>query len=135
MAEDTALLEREVRYFHAAFFRRELPPEIVERYVAANRLCVPADEQSHRRIVAILSRRLDVESIELVLRTRRLDTILTHKIQILFYLVEVRADYYDYFVSRGSQPMQTRLALAASVVSTLWSFAKGTYLIWRYGLV
>jgi len=133
--EDTATLEREVRYLHGAFFERDAPPEIVDRYIRANRVCVPEDQGSQRRIVCMISRRLDVEAVELALRWRRVDMLLTRKIQILFYLVEVRRDYYGYFINQDSGRLRAWTALVSSIPCSLWKFAKGTFLIWRYGLV
>jgi hypothetical protein len=137
--EDTAQLEREVRYLHDTFFRRELPPQMVERYIAAHAVCLPVNPSAGSRIergmISMVTRRLDVEAIELAMRWRRLDTLLMRKIQILFYLVEVRADYYGYFINQDSGRARAWLALAGSVVGSLWKFVKGTYLIWRYGLV
>ena len=135
MADDNARLEREVRYLHAAFFHREMPEEIGERYIGANRRCLDESERSRRRMFVLVERGLDAEAVELALRWRRLDTLLTRKIQILFYLVEVRADYYGYFINQDAGRRRAWLALAGSVPGSLWRFTKGSYLIWRYGLV
>ena len=127
----SAELEREARYLHELFFGCNAAPEVVERYVAASQLCL-----GEQRIASlIVEKRLDAEAIELVLRARRLDTVLTRKIQILFYLVEVRSHYYSYFVRCQEGRLRGYWTLAAAVIHTAWKSAKGMYLIRRYGLI
>jgi hypothetical protein len=126
----------EVRYLHRHFFRSDPPPEVIERYIAANRLCLPTlDESSLRILSTVVSQQLDPEAVEIVLRHRHLNPVLTRKIQILFYLVEVRSSYYTYFVSNQAGFTRASLQLLTSVIQTAWKLAKGTYLIRRYGLV
>jgi hypothetical protein len=129
-------LEREVSYLHRQFFHSAPPPEVIQRYIAANRLCMPAPDESARRLIStVVSRRLDSEAIELVLRLRRRSPILTKKIQILFYLVEVRSAYYTYFLCHGSSVSRAAVELFASVTQTCWKLIKGAYLVRRHGLV
>ncbi len=124
-------LAREAEYFHWRFFRRPAPAQVVERYVAANRLCFPeTDDRARRMLEQIVDRRLDVEAVELYLRWRRGDRLLTRKIQILFYLVEVRAAYYADFVNRKPGLARALAALLAGVAGTAWKCIKG----WRQGL-
>jgi len=136
MSDSVAQLEKEARYLHQAFFRTPPPAEVVERYVAANRLCLSDQDLSSERIISIIvARQLDAEAVELVLRLRRLNSVLTRKIQILFYLVEVRSSYYDYFVSVQQGCLHAWRRLLTGVLRTAWKFAKGTFLVRRYGLV
>src|ERR1035441_10472022 len=101
MADDRTALESEARHFHALFFHGPLPGPVVERYVAANHLCFPVPDPKARRMVeTIVTRRLDAEAIELALRLRKGSRVLTRKIQVLFYLVEVRSEYYAYFINQ-----------------------------------
>ena len=46
-----------------------------------------------------MAERLDPEAVEVVLRLSGRDSVLTRKIQILFYLAEVRSAYYPRFVN------------------------------------
>ncbi|MGA3019820.1 MAG: hypothetical protein ABSF62_22100 [Bryobacteraceae bacterium] len=136
MADDRTALESEVRHFHALFFRRPLPGPVVERYVAANHLCFPTLEPKARAMVeTIVTRRLDAEAIELALRLRKGNRVLTRKIQILFYLVEVRSEYYAYFINQVPGWWTAVLRLLGAVVRTGWKCAKGLYLVWRYDFV
>jgi hypothetical protein len=129
---DDATLEKEVRYFHRAIFKTDPPSEVIDRYVAANRVCFPeADLEARRMIDTILDRRLDLESIELVLRLRGRGAALTKKIQILFYLIEVRSQYYGYFVNQKEAFWPALAALLFSVVKTAYQLGKGSILVWR----
>lgn len=136
MTGQTTELEQEARYLHSIFFRKPLPDTVVARYVAANRLCFPelsiADAAMIRKIV---SRSMDAEAVELVLRWRKSGSVLTRKIQILFYLVEVRAEYYSDFVNQKPGWGRAILKLTAAAVWSLWKFAKGTLLVRRHGFV
>ena len=136
MADDRTALEREAHHFHTLFFRRPLPGPVVERYVAANQLCFPAVDSKTRELVAtIVERRLDAEAIELALRLRKGNRILTRKIQILFYLVEVRSEYYGYFINQVPGWWRGVFRLLAAVARTGWKCAKGLFLVWRYDFV
>ena len=48
----------------------------------------------------IVAHRLDAEAVELAMRFRHGSDVLTRKIQVLFFLVEVRSAYYGYFVNQ-----------------------------------
>jgi hypothetical protein len=61
--------------------------------------------------------------------------VLTRKIQILFFLVEVRSAYYGYFVNQTPGLWRAVIRLLASSVQTAWKGCKGCYLAWRYGFV
>jgi hypothetical protein len=136
MTDDRTALENEARHFHALFFRRPLPGPVVERYVAANQLCFPAlDPKAREMVETIVTRRLDAEAIELALRLRKGSPVLTRKIQILFYLVEVRSEYYAYFINQVPGWWSAVLGLVGAVVRTGWKGAKGLYLVWRYDFV
>ena len=128
-------LADEARYFHRALFGTAVPAEVVERYIEANLRCLP--EQGGPEAVlcrSIVEERLDAEAIEFVLRLRRGRTLLTSKIQILSYLVEVRAAYYDRFFARESGRARAWLRLSKSCLQTAWKYAKGCYLVRRLGV-
>jgi hypothetical protein len=136
MDDDRSALEREARYLHGLFFRRRIPEAVKDRYVAANHLCFPVlDARDCRMVETIVARRLDAEAIELAMRLRRGSGVLTRKIQILFFLVEVRSVYYGDFVNQTPGLWRALLRLFVSSVQTVWKVAKGWYLVWRYGLV
>jgi hypothetical protein len=129
-------LADEARYLHDCFFSQPLDQAVVERYVAAHDLCIPRlDEAQARTIDRIVSAGLDAEAIELVFRRRQPDNFLTKKIQILFYLVEVRSSYYEYFVNQEAGFRVALRRLVQSALGAAGKYLKGTYLIWRHSLV
>ena len=129
-------MAREARYFHSLFFPGDIPDEVVDRYVAANEMRLgELDDRSLRLVERIVSTRLDAEAIELVLRRGKRNDILTKKIQILFYLLEVRAHYYPYFVNERASFFRGSGALLLSVLKTFRQLLKGKYLIWKHDLV
>jgi hypothetical protein len=128
-------IEREAAYLHERFFGGPVPPEVASRYAAAHRAYqAHADERHERGMDLILARRLDVEAIELALRLGRRDRFLTAKIQVLFSLVEVRSRYYSLFVNTRRRRARAWWAMAATVPATAWKYAKGVWLVRRYGL-
>lgn len=133
-AEYRSLLEREVRHLHARFFEGTIAPEVVERYVDAHRRYLPDPDDRARRVMeAILDAQLDPEAVELALRMHRRERFLTRKIQILFYLVEVRSEYYGYFVNSESGRAAAWSSVLKGVVITGFKFIKGTCLVWKHG--
>ena len=136
MNDDRSALEREATYFHALFFRGTIPDAVLQRYVAANALCFPApDARDLRMVEMIVAHRLDAEAVELAMRFRHGSNVLTRKIQVLFFLVEVRSAYYGYFVNQMPGLWRAVIRLLASSVQTAWKGCKGCYLVWRYGFV
>jgi hypothetical protein len=127
-----AELGNEARYLHRAFFRKDPPADVVDRYIAANTLCFP---ESSPLMLKIVAARLDAEAVELALRLRKGPTILTRKIQILFYLLEVRSAYYSFFVGEKESRPRAILGILFSVFQTAMKSLKGVYLVRRYGLV
>ena len=135
MTSDSDFLVREARHLHACLFKTEIPPEVVERYVRANQLCFPHyDEPTVRMLSRLVNRQLDVEAVELVLRTTRKHRLLTRKVQILFYLLEVRSAYYSQFVNTAPDALAI-FKLVAELIKTGLKFGKGQYLVRKHGLV
>jgi hypothetical protein len=125
-------LATEARYLHRAFFGGDPPSEVVERYIAANLICRC---ETDALTAAIVARRLDAEAIELALRIRKGPTILTKKIRILFYLLEVRSAYYPFFVGGGESRVRALSGVLYSVLLTAVKYLKGAYLVRKHGLV
>src|SRR3954463_5199398 len=126
MNDDRLNLEREATYFHALFFRGPIPETVLQRYVAANALCFPTLEaRDSRMLETVVTHRLDAEAVELAMRLRRGSDVLTRKIQVLFFLVEVRSAYYGYFVNQRPGLWRAVMRLLASAVHTVWKGCKG----------
>jgi hypothetical protein len=136
MNDDRMALEREATYFHSLFFPGPIPEVVIQRYVAANALCFPTpDARDSRMVETIVAHRLDAEAIELAMRLRHGSDVLTRKIQVLFFLIEVRSAYYGYFVNQTPGLGRAVIRLLASSAQTAWKGCKGCYLVWRYGFV
>lgn len=134
---DELLLEREAIYFHYCFFRKEeLSEEVIARYVNANQMYLSSiNYQKINSIEQIINRQLDVEAIEYVFRIINRKNILTTKIQILFYLIEVRSQYFEYFFNCRADRLRALASFTHSLLLAAFKFVKGKYLIWKYDLV
>jgi hypothetical protein len=129
-------LEKEVIYFHDQFFTEVLHNTVIERYVAANMLCLPdVNANTASMIENIIYNKLDVEAIEYAFRIKQRNNDLTKKIQILFYLVEVRASYFPYFFNCRSARLLAVKSILFVTIRTVYKYLKGNYLIWRFKLV
>lgn len=122
----------EAHYLHRAFFGSEPPPEVVDRYIAANLICCGEPDAL---TAAVVAHALDAEAIELTLRLRKGPTILTKKIRILFYLLEVRSAYYPFFFGDVESLPRAASGVAYSVLRTVVKYLKGVYLVRKHGLV
>jgi SAM-dependent methyltransferase len=128
-------LRNEARYLHSCFFAHDAPAEVVDRYVAANMLYCAAPGKLTNTIVA---QRLDAEAIELVLRSRGRCDILTKKLQILFYLVEVRSENYPAFFGPAGKDepwFRATGGLLYGLLQTAAKYLKGAYLVRKHGLI
>jgi hypothetical protein len=125
-------LAMEARYLHRAFFGSDPPSEVVDRYIAANLICRC---ETDALTSAIVARRLDAEAIELTMRLRHGPTILTRKIRILFYLLEVRSAYYPFFVGGGESRFRALSGVLYAALPTAVKYLKGAYLVRKHGLV
>lgn len=128
----SAELGNEARYLHQAFFRKDPPAEVVDRYIAANELCLP---ESSPLMAKLLAHRLDPEAVELALRLRKGPGILTRKIRILFYLLEVRSAYYSFFVGERESRPRAVFGMLYAVIQTAVKALKGAHLVRKYRLV
>ena len=131
----TTELADEARYLHRAFFRKDPPSEVVDRYIAANTLCFPESSPLASKMMSkIVARRLDAEAVELALRLRKGPSILTKKIQILFYLLEVRSAYCSFFFGEKESRPRAVLGMLYSILQTAARVLKGVYLVRRHSL-
>ncbi len=129
-------LAAEARFFHDAFFEQRLAEEVVARDADATSACLhDLTPETESALAKIVEHRLDVEAIEFVLRTQHRRPELTRKLQILFYLVEVRAPYYRCFIESRPGLCRGLLALVGAGARTARKYLAGRYLVWRHGLV
>ncbi len=126
-------LADEARFLHDSLFSKPLDEKIVERYQAAHRSLFP--NESPGTVARIVALGLDVEAVEFALRRRHACPELTRKIQILSYLVEVRAAYQNDFIARKREPVRAILVLLWRIPSAAWKLVKGECLVRFYGLL
>ena len=129
-------LIREVTFFHQCYFKTRLAEEVIERYITANRQVLPpADEPSAKMLNELVSRKLDIEAVEFVLRLKNRENLLSKKLQILFFLLEVRRDYIFYFFCFKRGKIQAIAGILSAVMLSIGKYVKGSYLLWRHKLV
>ncbi len=134
--DTTAKLHLEAEYFCQKLFGRIVPKDVAERYAKAWNHCFPdADPSFQAKIDLIVAHQLDVEAIEVALRYRRPDNLLTKKIKILFYLLEVRAEFLPYFVNFEHHVVRAMALLIWSLVYGPLKILKGCLLVWRHELL
>lgn len=135
MSDRVPTLAEEARYIHDSLFSKPEPldEKIVQRYEAAHHALFPDEDRT--TVTRIVARRLDVAAVEFALRRRRVCPELTRKIQILCYLVEVRAQYHNDFIATRREPVRAILALSWRILGAGWKLLKGECLIRFYGLL
>jgi hypothetical protein len=135
MSNRVPTLAEEARYLHDSLFSKSGPldEKVVERYEAAHRILFPGEHQT--TVTQVVARRLDVEAVEFALRRRRQCPELTRKIQILCYLLEVRANYHNDFIATRREPVRAILVILGRIPAAGWKLLKGECLIRLYGLL
>ena len=132
MTRESTLAD-EARFLHDSLFSRPLEETTVHRYEAAHRALFPNERRG--TVARIVSLRLDVEAVEFALRRRRACPELTRKLQILSYLVEVRAKYQDDFIATRREPLRAGFILLWRICGSGWKLIKGEYLVRVHGLL
>ncbi|HEY5999689.1 MAG TPA: hypothetical protein VI078_10390 [bacterium] len=134
-ARERSALAAEAAFLHGALFGGEIPPEVAERYARAHEAVVgDAPAAQERSVQRIVRRRLDAEAVECVFRAQGRRHLLTTKLQVLCFLVEVRAAYYPRFVNERPGRVRAAAGLVGAALRTAWKRARGRYLIWRHDL-
>src|SRR5215218_6026853 len=98
--EPLSILENEATYFFHGLFGREAPQIIKIRYRNAHEyLFNESLEQELQTVWLVVEHRLNAEAVEAFLRRKDRPHILTLKMQLLVYLVELHASSYRLFVN------------------------------------
>ena len=98
---ENELLINEVNYIYKSLFGKnpikKLPKIVIDQYILANqKLLSKSKTNKSVDINIIMSKKLDIEAIEMVTRGSA-NSDLSKKFHILLFLLEVRADYYECF--------------------------------------
>lgn len=133
MPQLNLILSSEAQYFHQCLFAGKLDGAVVARYVQANEVFFKNIDSTF--VQKIIEKKLDVQAVELVLRHQNSQNILTKKIQILLYLLEVRSAYLPYFLNDQDRFFSAIFILAQSLLRTAYQYVKGRFLVWRHELV
>ena len=132
MSDARPKLAEEARYLYHSLFSEPLDEVVIRRYQAAHEQLFSNEERA--LIDRVVDLGLDVEAVEMALRRRGLGKELTRKIQILCYLLEVRAAYQNYFVATRTEPVRAAFAVLHGAIRTVWLLLMGEFLIRKYGL-
>jgi hypothetical protein len=137
---ESASLAAEARYFGKRVLDLDLAPEIVDRYVAANKaLFARADLADSLPLVkalrAVVATGMDVEALEFALRLRRRRNLVTQKLHILSYLLETHAAYLSLYLNDHRYRLGAYMTLAAHVPRAIWKYLRGRRLLRRLGIL
>ena len=126
-------LGKEAVFLHRQFFGKEIPDDLRQKFIDAHLYCDLTRRPMQGAMKKIILHQLDAEAIEY--STRKLDTALTRKIHILFYLAENHPDYYPFFINEKDDRARACLTLVRSGFFSVYKWIKGRYLTWRHHLV
>lgn len=133
---DYRKLSLEAAFFHRKIFGWSGSEEILRAYVAANEVLLKNDDCSTLvNIDFIVKREIDIEAIEIALRRKYPQNLLTRKLLILCYLAESRSEYFTTFVNEQHQPLRAFLKLSFVSVRSVYKLLKGRWLLWKYDVV
>ena len=130
---DPLFLSLEAEFFYEALFHKKIPSSIRNRYIEAHKACDLNHGFMQSSLKIIVSKRLDIQAIELC--SRNSSSVLTKKVHLLVYLMEVTPQYYSIFINEKSCRIKAFFILTFSVFQSAWKWTKGHYLIWMYHLV
>jgi hypothetical protein len=94
-------LIEEAKYLYSKLFPGTASSLLIERYVLAHqKLPLTSGLEGRELMTVIVAKRLNVESLEFVLRLRSSDNVLTRKVQVLYYLAESERIHWEHFFSK-----------------------------------
>ena len=137
--DENELLINEVNYIYKSLFRKDptktLPKIVIDQYILANKkLLLKSNSDRSVDINLIMSKGLDIEAIEMVTR-RSTSSDLSKKFHILFFLLEVRADYYECFTNEKGTFFKAFILMGFYTLRSVFKFLIGHYLIRRYNVI
>lgn len=122
---------REANYLFSAMFRSEAPPEVVNRYLEAQKAI--SLNGTWIDIKTILEKKLDVEAIEFASRRRK--TILSQKMYIMCFVAEQSPCLLAHFINKRTCRLRAFVELGVAGVRSAWKLLYGVYLVRRYQLL
>jgi hypothetical protein len=127
----------EARFFYGRLFNIDASIELVERYEKACAGIVPSWNSLlvREKIAKIIKHQLDLEAIEFFLRLQKGDNPITHRVNVLCYIIETTPQYYVRFHNEVNCSIKVFIAMVGYVFRSLVKLIKGAYLVWRYELI
>lgn len=126
---DEAGLAAEAEFLHKRLFGRGPSERVRARYVDAHRhLDVGGRSTRHVDVAAVVAQELDAEAVELYVRFLDPQNVLTQKLRILGYLLEIEPEFYDLHVRETGTFLSSLPGLTYSVLRSSVKLAKGAAL-------
>ena len=137
--DENNILISEVNYIYKSLYGdkpiKQLPKIVVNQYICANRkLLLSNNIFGAINIKLIISKKLDIEAIEIATRGRN-GSVLSKKYHILLFLLEVRGDYYCSFTNDKNTFIKAIIIMGFYTIRTLFKYITGLYLIIRYNVI
>jgi hypothetical protein len=129
---DEPALRAEATALHLALFGRDAPDEIARRYVDAHAHALTRVTPEERAWMA-RAVESDLEALEIALRGRAPNHVLSRKMRLLVYLCEASPDYFALFVNQEPRRWRALLALGWHVLRTRLKSFKGWILLRALG--
>jgi hypothetical protein len=127
-------LQAEADRLHRVLFGRSAPDSVRRQYARVIGRS-PLADVPRCDVAKLIERGVDLEAVEAALRRRSPLNSLTQRFHVLCYLVEVRPEYFTWFVSERSSFGRGVLALGVETLRSLYKTAKGRVLLWVYDVV
>jgi len=132
-------ISKEFNYFYKSIFKKSIKnKEIESAYTEACLRLIQKYELTIKNIAIdkIISKNLDVESIEIYLRLSHGKNILTQKFNILLHLLEVDPVHQAYFTAINKQHLLlTFLQIIKNIIPLPFKYLKGLYISRRHSIV
>jgi len=126
-------LEREAGFFYRSIFGLDPGPLLLKRYVEAHNQ-FRFNEKGATIIQKVVQYKLDVVSIEYIMRLRDKDNALTQRFKVLHFLAECQKESSADFIESQADPFRIWLAIVWQAVRTVRCLLLGSYLLRRYDL-
>jgi hypothetical protein len=130
---DEQALRAEATALHRALFGRDAPDEIARRYSDAHAFALTKVTAEERDWMARAAG-ADLEALEIALRGRSPDHVLSRKMRLLVYLCEASPDYFALLVNEEPRRCGALFALAWHALRTPLKSIKGWLLLKARGL-
>lgn len=136
--DNECALSREAVYLGRQVFGVDLPSSVVGAYMRANRQLLAGESARDAALNRALERAVregrDVEALELVLRLRRRDNLITRKLHALSYLIETEPRFLPLYLNERRVRVRAWAALAGHGLRAAGKYVRGRWLLARLGL-